>query len=64
MNNFWENIFRYPRFFITSFTGLIIIILTPFKGFFKTSKLRFILVIFIISSLLILYFTIKNMLGI
>lgn len=64
MNNFWENIFRYPRFFITSFTGLIIIILTPFKSFFKTSKLRFILIIFIISSLLILYYIIKNMLGI
>jgi hypothetical protein len=64
MNNFWENIFRYPRFFITSFTGLIIIILTPFKSFFKTSKLRFILIIFIVGGLLILYFTIKNMLGI
>ena len=64
MNNFWENIFRYPRFFITSFSGLIIIILTPFKSFFKTSKLRFILIIVVIGSLLILYFTIKNMLGI
>jgi hypothetical protein len=63
MNNFWENIFRYPRFFISSFTGLIVIILTPFKSFFKTSKLRFILILFIISGLLILYFTIKNMLG-
>jgi hypothetical protein len=64
MNNFWENISRYPRFFISSFTGLIIIILTPFKGFFKSSKLRFVFLIFLISGLLTLYFTIKNMLGI
>jgi hypothetical protein len=64
MNNFWENISRYPRFFISSFTGLIIIILTPFKGFFKTSKLRFVFLIFMISSLLTLYITIKNMLAI
>jgi hypothetical protein len=64
MNNFWENISRYPRFFISSFTGLIIIILTPIKGFFKSSKLRFVFLIFMISSLLILYITIKNMLAI
>ena len=64
MNNFWENISRYPRFFISSFTGLIIIILTPFKSLFKSSKLRFVFLIFMISSLLTLYITIKNMLAI
>jgi hypothetical protein len=64
MNNFWENISRYPRFFISSFSGLIIIILTPLKGFLKTSRLRFIFLIFIITLIVILYFTVKNMLGI
>jgi hypothetical protein len=64
MNNFWENISRYPRFFISSFSGLIIIILTPFKSFFKNSKLRFVFLIFLISGLLTLYLTIKNMLAI
>ena len=27
---FWENVFRFPRFFITSVSGLIVILLTPF----------------------------------
>jgi hypothetical protein len=29
MNIFWENVFRYPRFLITSVTGLIVILLSP-----------------------------------
>ena len=62
MNNFWENIFRYPRFFISSFTGLIFVLLTPLNSFLKTSKLRFILTLFIMGSILILYFIVKNML--
>jgi hypothetical protein len=61
MNNFWENILRYPRFFISSFTGLIFVLLTPLKSFLKTSKLRFILFLFIIGGFLALYFIIKNM---
>jgi hypothetical protein len=35
MDNFWENLRRYPSFFISSFTGLILVILTPFKKLFK-----------------------------
>jgi len=61
MNNFWENIFRYPRFFISSFLGLILVLLSPFKSFLKTSKLRFILTGFLLSCFLILYVIIKNM---
>nr|YP_009029469.1 hypothetical protein [Lithodesmium undulatum]AGH29000.1 hypothetical protein [Lithodesmium undulatum] len=41
MNNFWTNVLRYPRFFISSLAGLILVILTPFRNLFKTSKLRF-----------------------
>lgn len=29
MNVFWENITRYPRFLITSVSGLIVILLSP-----------------------------------
>jgi hypothetical protein len=61
MNNFWENIFRYPRFFVSSFIGLIFVLLTPLKSFLKTSKLRFILTLFIVGGILIVYFIIKNM---
>jgi hypothetical protein len=61
MNNFWENILRYPRFFISSFIGLILILLNPFKSFLKTAKLRLILTLVGLACFLILYFIIKNM---
>ena len=43
MNEFWENVFRYPRFFISSMIGLILIVLAPFKNLFKIPKLRVLL---------------------
>ena len=63
MNNFWKNILRYPRFFISSLIGLILVILTPFRNLFKIPKLRFFLVFSIILILLALYFVIVNMTG-
>jgi hypothetical protein len=60
-NDFWNNVKRYPRFFITSVIGLIVIILTPFKNLFKIRKLRFFLVIFVILLLELLYNVITNM---
>jgi Protein of unknown function (DUF751) len=61
MNNFWNNVLRYPRFFISSVAGLIIIILTPVKNLFKIRKLRFFLVIFLLVFIAILYGVIVNM---
>ena len=63
MNNFWSNIVRYPRFFISSMIGLILIILTPFRNLFKTPKLRWFLVLFSLVFILSLYFIIRNMVG-
>jgi len=63
MNNFWTNIVRYPRFFISSMIGLILIILTPFRNLFKTPKLRLFLILFSLVFILSLYFTIKTMAG-
>jgi hypothetical protein len=61
MNNFWSNVLRYPRFFISSVAGLIIIILTPFKNLFKIRKLRFFLVMFFVLAIGLLYSVIVNM---
>ena len=63
MNNFWTNIVRYPRFFISSMIGLILIILTPFKNLFKTQKLRWILILFSLVFIGSIYFIIRNMVG-
>jgi hypothetical protein len=49
MNDFWNNISRYPRFFISSLAGLILVILTPFKNLFKIKKFRiFLPIIFLV----------------
>jgi hypothetical protein len=64
MNDFWTNISRYPRFFISSLAGLILIILAPFKNLFKVPKLRIFLIISSFVFLLLLYLTIQTMSGI
>lgn len=63
MNNFWTNITRYPRFFISSMIGLILIIITPFKNLFKVPKLRWFIILFSLVFVVSLYFVIQKMLG-
>ena len=63
MNDFWNNISRYPRFFISSLAGLILIILAPFKNLFKIKKLRGFVIIFFILFVIVLYTIIKSMTG-
>jgi len=61
MSDFWNNISRYPRFFISSLAGLILVILAPFRNLFKIKKFRILLPIFLILLVLILYFILANM---
>ena len=61
MNSFWTNILRYPRFFISSLVGLILVILTPFRNLFKIPKLRIFLIISIVLLFIALYFILLNM---
>jgi hypothetical protein len=53
MNDFWNNISRYPRFFISSLAGLILVILTPFKNLFKIKKFR---IVYQFSFLVIIFY--------
>nr|QXV92805.1 hypothetical chloroplast RF33 [Nitzschia anatoliensis] len=61
MSDFWNNLSRYPRFFISSMIGLVLIILAPLKNLLKVPKLRVILIISIVVFFSLLYFIIKNM---
>ena len=61
MNDFWNNIVRYPRFFISSLIGLILVIITPFRNLFKIPKLRIFLSLFLLIVILLIYTIIKNM---
>ena len=63
MNNFWTNIVRYPRFFISSVIGLTLVIITPFRNLFKIPKLRIFLILLIVGIFGLLYLILKNMVG-
>ena len=63
MSDFWKNILRYPRFFISSVAGSILIILTPFKNLFKISKFRTGLIFVIVMLFFVLYNVIRKMTG-
>jgi len=63
MNDFWNNISRYPRFFISSLVGLILVILAPFRNLFKIKKFRFIVPVFFILFVGILYKILTTMTG-
>jgi Protein of unknown function (DUF751) len=63
MNEFWNNIVRYPRFFISSLAGLILVIITPIKNLFKVRKLRILLILVLLLSFSALYFILLNMSG-
>ena len=63
MSDFWNNISRYPRFFISSLAGLILVILAPFRNLFKIKKLRFFVILGFLLFIIILYNIILNMVG-
>ena len=61
---FWENVFRFPRFFITSVSGLIVILLTPFFKLAKKNSLtQVFLLCFVILFLSSLIFVLQGMLN-
>ena len=45
MANFWENVVRYPRFFISSMIGLVIVITSPLKNLSENVNGRFIILL-------------------
>ena len=63
MSDFWNNISRYPRFFISSLAGLILVIISPFKNLFKIKKLRIFVVLGFIFFIGILYTILISMVG-
>ena len=64
MNDFWNNIYRYPRFFVSSLIGLILVILTPVRNLLKIKKFRFILPIVLVLLIGVLSKVLISMTGI
>ena len=63
MNDFWNNISRYPRFFISSLAGIILVMLAPFKNLFKIKKFRVVVIIAFLIFIILLYTIIRSMAG-
>ena len=63
MSDFWNNISRYPRFFISSLAGLILVIISPFKNLFKIKKLRIFVILGFILFIGILYTILTSIVG-
>nr|QWK42198.1 hypothetical protein [Pseudochorda nagaii] len=61
---FWDNLLRYPRFFISSMIGLILILLTPIINQLKKFNDKRIVFFFLISILITLFCILKEMLNI
>ena len=61
MTVFWENVLRYPRFFISTMVGLISIILSPLIYLYKESPNKIITILLILISLSLLIFTLTSM---
>jgi hypothetical protein len=63
MNDFWNNISRYPRFFISSLVGLILIIIAPVRNLFKIPRFRLLGIVSIFGIFGILYVILQKMVG-
>jgi hypothetical protein len=64
MNNFWENIARYPRFFISTMLGLLLILISPFQKLLRTTVGKIIFGVLVIGIGCFISITLKNMLDI
>lgn len=63
MNDFWNNVLRYPRFFISSLIGLLLVIISPLRNLLKVPKFRITVIITFLIFLIFLFITIRTMLG-
>nr|YP_011005958.1 hypothetical protein V2483_pgp014 [Desmarestia aculeata]QWK43760.1 hypothetical protein [Desmarestia aculeata]WAM62962.1 hypothetical protein [Desmarestia aculeata] len=60
---FWDNLLRYPKFFISSMIGLILILLNPIINQMKKFNNKIVFLILIIV-LIVLFYILKEMLTI
>lgn len=63
MPTFWENVLRFPRFFISSVVGLILIIFGPFLNLLRKPQTAIVFFIVFGSLIIFLQITLKAMLS-
>ena len=63
MPTFWENVLRFPRFFISSVVGLVLIIFGPFLNLLRKPQTAIVFFIVFGSLIIFLQITLKAMLS-
>lgn len=61
--NFWNNILRYPRFFISSIIGLVLVLINSLLKIFKTVPDKRILIFILLFCFSILTLVLSLMLN-
>jgi len=61
MSGFWDNVSRYPRFFVSSVSGLILTILSPILNLGKSNTSKILIIGFLILIFLFIFITIRAM---
>jgi hypothetical protein len=64
MPDFWENVLRFPRFFISSMIGLVFTIIGPFLNLLRRPQTAIIFVLITIGGLVFITLTLQAMLSI
>jgi Protein of unknown function (DUF751) len=61
--NFWDNLLRYPRFFISSMIGLFLVLLTPIIRVSKEIPNKKLLFLFFLSLVISLLWVLNQMIN-
>ncbi|HLO83606.1 MAG TPA: DUF751 family protein [Nostocaceae cyanobacterium] len=62
-DGFWDNVFRYPRYFISILLGLLLNTFAPLKPLFKNPVTLIALIGFFLGGIAFVTFTLRAMLG-
>ncbi|MBI1241510.1 DUF751 family protein [Umezakia ovalisporum] len=62
-DGFWDNVFRYPRYFITILLGVILNTVEPLMPLLKRPVTLIALLSFFVGSLVFVSLTLRAMLG-
>jgi hypothetical protein len=63
MNDFWQNVSRYPRFFVTIILGIFFAVAEPIMPLLKRPTTAVALVAAFVAGFVFLFFTLRAMLG-
>lgn len=63
MNDFWQNVSRYPRFFVTIILGIFFVVAKPIVPLFQRPATAIALTGVLLSGFVFLFFTLRAMLG-